>query len=169
MRKEKKKTVLVVEDEAEVRLFLKTVLEDAGFEVVTADNGKQALERIKHRKPDIISLDLVMPRMRGITFIKYLQNNPEWATIPFIVVTAHAYNHLGKEDVLKLKAEKSLAAPHSYLDKPIVASEYIKIIREVLDMEADNTGSMIGRIRDTSRVENTKRLEEALKTLGDYT
>jgi CheY-like chemotaxis protein len=61
----KNKTVLIVDDEPDIRLFLKTVLEDAGFNVMTANNGKHALERIKECKPDLISLDLVMPKMGG--------------------------------------------------------------------------------------------------------
>ena len=169
MKKEEKKTVLVVEDEMEVQIFLKTVLEDAGFAVEIADNGKHGLECIKRHKPDLISLDLVMPRMRGITFIKYLQQNPEWATIPVIVVTAHAYNHLGKEDYLKLKAEKSISAPHAYLDKPIAPSEYIRTIREVLQLDAERCPSADDVRENQSREVNLRRLEEALKTIGECT
>ncbi|RJP55397.1 MAG: response regulator, partial [Deltaproteobacteria bacterium] len=91
----KNKTVLIVDDEPDIRLFLKTVLEDAGFNVMTANNGKHALERIKECKPDLISLDLVMPKMGGVKLLSYLQKNPEWAKIPFIVVTAHAHDELG--------------------------------------------------------------------------
>ena len=136
MNKEKKETILVVDDEPDIRLFLKTVLEDAGFEVMTADNGKHALERINERKPDLISLDLVMPKMRGVTLLKYLQKNPEWAKIPFIVVTAHARDELGREDFLKLKADKMLVGPHSFIEKPVIPSEYIKMIKERLHFEA---------------------------------
>jgi CheY-like chemotaxis protein len=65
------KSVLVIDDEPDVRLFLKTVLEDAGFDVMLAANGKEALERVTEKKPDVISLDLVMPKMSGLKFYKY--------------------------------------------------------------------------------------------------
>ena len=168
MKRKDVKNVLVVEDELDVQIFLKTVLEDAGFAVDIADNGKHGLERIKLHKPDLISLDLVMPRMRGVTFIKYLQQNPEWATIPVIVVTAHAYNHAGKEDVLKLKAEKSITAPHAFLDKPIDPVEYITTIRNILHLENDGYPYPRRADRSEERRLNVHKLEEALKTIGDY-
>ena len=171
MREEEKKTILVVDDEPDILLFLKTVLEDAGFEVMTANNGKHALERIKEQKPDLISLDLVMPRMRGITLIKYLQQNPEWASIPVIVVTAHARDDLGKEDFLKLKAEKAFVAPHAYIEKPIVPSEYTKMIKEKLHIEEardSNSEDLKIKIRDKLKSADEKKLEEALKILGAY-
>ncbi len=71
------KTVLVVDDEPNVRLYLQTVLEDSGFEVQTAANGHQALDRMTEKKPDVISLDLVMPKMSGLNFFKYIQKNKE--------------------------------------------------------------------------------------------
>ena len=171
MNEEEKKTILVVDDEPDILLFLKTVLEDAGFEVMTANNGKHALERIKEQKPDLISLDLVMPRMRGITLIKYLQQNPEWASIPVIVVTAHARDDLGEEDFLQLKAEKALNAPHAYIEKPIVPSEYIKRIEEKLHIEraGDSNGEDLKiEIRDKLKSADKEKLEEALKILGAY-
>jgi CheY-like chemotaxis protein len=62
------KTVLVVDDEPDIQFYLKTILENAGFDVMVASNGKQALDRVKDRKPDVISLDLVMPKMSGLKF-----------------------------------------------------------------------------------------------------
>ena len=170
MGEEQKKRVLVVDDEPDIRLFLKTVLEDNGFDVDTADNGKHALERIKDCKPDLIMVDLVMPKMRGITLLSYLEKNPEWAQIPFIVVTAHAHDELGKEDFLKLKAEKILTAPHSYIEKPIVASEYVKAVRMRLGLEEENvndSGGLKDQIKDRLATANKEKLEEALKVLGD--
>ena len=170
MGEEKKKTILVVDDEPDIRLFLKTVLEDAGFEVMTADNGKHALEKIKERKPDLISLDLVMPKMRGITLLKYLQKNPEWSKIPFIVVTAHAHDELGKEDFLKLKADKILVSPPSYIEKPIVPSEYIKKIKENLGLEkaeVSDTEDLKAKIKEKLMVAKKEKLEETLRILSE--
>ncbi|MBW1678587.1 MAG: response regulator [Deltaproteobacteria bacterium] len=170
MDEEKKKTILVVDDEPDIRLFLKTVLEDAGFEVMTADNGKHALERIKDHKPDLISLDLVMPRMGGLKLLKYLQKNPKLAGIPFIVVTAHARDELGREDFLKLKAGKFLVSPHSYMEKPVVPSEYIKMINKRLGLEQgeiSDVEDLKARIMDRIATAKKEKLEETLKTLAE--
>ena len=165
-----KQRILVVDDEPDIRLFLKTVLEDAGFEVMTADNGKHALQQIKERKPDLISLDLVMPKMRGITLLKYLLKNPEWSKIPFIVVTAHARDELGEEDFLKLKADKLLVGPHSYIEKPIVPSEYIQKIKEALGLEESNiagSDDLKTKIKDKLKTAKKEKLQETLKVLTD--
>jgi CheY-like chemotaxis protein len=170
MSEEKKKTILVVEDEPDIRLFLKTVLEDAGFEVITADNGKHALDKIKYCKPDLISLDLVMPKMRGVTLLKFLQKNPEWAKIPFIVVTAHAHDTLGEKDFVKLKAEKVLVSPHSFIEKPIVPSEYIKIVRQRLGIEygvTSDTEELKSQIKEKIVTAKKEKLVETLKVLSE--
>lgn len=165
-----KKKILIVDDEPDIRIFLKTVLLDAGFEAMTADNGKRALEKIKECKPDLISLDLVMPRMRGITLLKCLQNNPDLSDIPFIVVTAHAHDDLGKEDFLKLKAANILVGSHSYIEKPIVPSEYVKRIKEKLgiDYDTESEVEMIkAKVKEKIATASKGKLEEILKLLKD--
>ena len=166
----KKKTVLVVDDEPDIQLFLTTVLEDAGFDVMTADNGKHALERISERKPDLISLDLVMPKMGGVKLLAYLQKNPEWAKIPFIIVTAHAHDEMGKEDMMKLKAEKVLIGPHSYIEKPIIPSEYVKKVKESLGMNAEGNSAaddLRVKLQDKLRTAGKEELEKALDALKE--
>ena len=65
MTRPEDKTILVVDDEEDIREYLSTVLEDAGFNVVTAADGQEALERVETTIPDFISLDLVMPKKIG--------------------------------------------------------------------------------------------------------
>jgi len=71
------KTILVVDDEPDTVTFLQTTLQYAGFQVMTASNGEEALERVKEKKPDFISLDLVMPKKSGIRFLYELRKNKE--------------------------------------------------------------------------------------------
>ena len=59
------KTVLVVDDEPNIRQYLKTILEDAEFNVLTAQDGEEALGIIRQQRPDFISLDLIMPKKSG--------------------------------------------------------------------------------------------------------
>ena len=65
MDKAENKTILVVDDEPDVRQYLAAVLEDAGFNVKMASDGQEALELIRQEPPDFISLDLIMPRKSG--------------------------------------------------------------------------------------------------------
>ncbi len=129
------KTVLVVDDEPDVRLFLKTVLEDAGFDVMLAANGKEALERVTEKKPDVISLDLVMPKMSGLKFYKYIQKNPERADIPVVVVTAHAQDEMGKGDLAKIEAARPSRGVLLTLEKPVQPVAYVNAIRKAAGLE----------------------------------
>ena len=138
------KTVLVVEDEPDVQLYLQTVLEDAGFRVITADNGKQALDRMKDKTPDLISLDLEMPKMRGVKLLEYLQKNPVWAKIPFIIVTSHMRDDIGKMDMEELKAQKIVVGPHAFMEKPIVPAKYVERIRQALNISGGQSPASPG-------------------------
>lgn len=135
MVKPEDKTVLVVDDEEDVREFLSTVLEDAGFNVVTASDGVEALEMVTMAPPDFISLDLVMPRKSGIKFLYELRHNKDWKTIPVVIVTAHAHDELGKSDFDGIFTGKSLTGPNVYLEKPVNPDSYVHLVCEKLGIE----------------------------------
>ncbi len=131
MAKPENKTILVADDEADVRDFLSMVLSEAGFNVITADDGFQALEQVKKHKPDLISLDLVMPERSGVKFHRDMAKNKEWAKIPIIIVTGHARDELGKSDLKDL----TLSGPGIYLEKPVKPRNYIAAIKRLLGMD----------------------------------
>jgi signal transduction histidine kinase/CheY-like chemotaxis protein len=81
-------SVLVVEDDPSIREMVRRSLQQEGWAVAEAENGKVALERIAEKKPDLILLDLMMPEMDGFEFVAVLRTNPDWAKIPVVVVTA---------------------------------------------------------------------------------
>jgi len=131
MGNEKKKTVLVVDDEADVRSFLMAALIEADFEVVTAEDGDDALQKVKESIPDLISLDLVMPKKSGARFYRELNKNKDWASIPVIIVTGHARDNLGKADLKEL----TMSGPGLYLEKPVKPHNYIAAIKRILGMD----------------------------------
>ena len=128
-------TVLVVDDEDDIRRFLSVALEDAGFEVITAENGKEALEKVKANRPDFISLDLVMPGGSGIAFLHELRRNKDWIHIPVMVVTGHARDELGKVDLDNALEGKLLSGPGMYLEKPVTPQKYVGAVMKSLGME----------------------------------
>jgi signal transduction histidine kinase/CheY-like chemotaxis protein len=83
-----KSTVLVVEDDTVTRQLLRRMLEDAGWKVEEAENGRVALARIVEAMPAIILLDLMMPEIDGFQLIDILRTNAEWRRIPVVVITA---------------------------------------------------------------------------------
>ncbi len=129
------KKILVVDDEPDVRLYLQTVLVDAGFQVETACDGYEALEMFEANPPDAVSLDLVMPRKSGAKFLYEYHKHDEWSRIPVILVTAHAKDDLGKEDFDEIMANRSLVGPETYLEKPVKPLSYVNSFKRALGIE----------------------------------
>ena len=164
------KMVLVVDDEPDIQFYLKTILQNAGFDVMVASNGKQALDRVKERKPDVISLDLVMPRMSGLKFYQYLQKNPEKADIPCVIVTAHGKDDFGSKDLSRLQEEWA-NRPLYYLEKPVKPSVYVNTIREAMGLSAvtddsEERQSLLMQLQDRMKDADTERLKDALRALA---
>ena len=133
------KSILVVDDEPDVRNFLAACIEDAGFNVVTAVDGIDALEKIEARTPDLVTLDLVMPRLSGIELMRKLRRNDKWANIPVIVITAHAHDEFGSGDIEKFTAFAVRHRPRYTMEKPVTPARLVKAIREILNVEIDET------------------------------
>ena len=81
-------TVLVVEDDIATREVIRHLLEKVGIQVVEAENGRVALERLALGQPGLILLDLMMPEMDGFQFVDYVRQHEAWRGIPIVVVTA---------------------------------------------------------------------------------
>ena len=117
-------TVLVVEDEADVREFERTLLESAGFDVRTACNGAEGLRCARERPPAVVLLDLMMPVMDGLTFLRERQRDPFIRRVPVVCVTAG-----GREMVahaLRLGASRCLQKPTDLDELCGAIAEYAK-------------------------------------------
>jgi putative two-component system response regulator len=82
--------ILLVDDSATIRQIVSKALEEAGFQVMTAENGNQGLTRIKEKRPDIIISDINMPEMDGIEFCKRIHADPNLAIIPFVIMSTNS-------------------------------------------------------------------------------
>jgi CheY-like chemotaxis protein len=130
------KHILVVDDEADVREYLKTALEDAGFTVQTANDGLEALAAVQRTPPDLISLDLVMPHHSGARFYHDLQHDKRLSKIPVLIVTGHARDEMGRSDF----KEMTMSGSGVYLEKPVRPDSYVSAVRRLLGMEAPAGG-----------------------------
>jgi len=109
---ESKPKILIVEDEPDIVEILKMALTKTGYEVDCAYDGEEALEKVKNFKPDLILLDLMIPKIDGATVNIKLKENPETANIPVIVVTGKG----NLKEFLNLKEGVTIAG---YYEKPI--------------------------------------------------
>jgi CheY-like chemotaxis protein len=80
-------TVLVVDDQAELRQLFQRVLESQGYQIVCAANGQAGLAMLDATNPQLILLDMAMPQMDGITFLRNLRQKPKFQTVPVIVLS----------------------------------------------------------------------------------
>ena len=121
MSKSQTKTVLVVEDEPDVRSFLTRLLELEGYQVLSAGDGEAALEVFKHATPDVVLLDIMLPGIDGYTVCQRIR---EFSPVPIIMVTAK-----GKEEE---KVRGFDAGADDYVLKPFSASVLVARVKVVL-------------------------------------
>jgi len=123
-------TVLIVEDDETTRQMLRKSLETNEYKVRTANNGKEALEKVNQFKPGLILLDLMMPEMDGFEFAEKLREKKEWMDIPVVVITA---KDLTKEDLGRLKGNvESIMQKGSYSKNELLSEvgERIKKLKK---------------------------------------
>ena len=169
MEQARDKTILVVDDEPDVREYLKTVLEDAEFNVVTAADGVEALEMIHQEKPDFISLDLIMPRKSGHKLLYELKRDKELSRIPVLIVTAHARDELGKDNLEDLLSNRVMSGPGTYLEKPVNPLSYVRSVQRALGIEeseeAEDKLSLRGELQQELQGADADALRQALEAL----
>src|SRR3990172_9832781 len=115
------RTILVVDDKANVRQLLSEYLTGQGFKVVTATNGREALYAARHETPDVILLDIMMPEMDGYEFLREYRRE---RSVPVIIITAREEE---TDAVLGLKL-----GADDYVIKPFRMRELVARIRAVL-------------------------------------
>jgi two-component system alkaline phosphatase synthesis response regulator PhoP len=148
------KTVLVVDDEPNVREYLAQILLDAGFRVLTAGDGNEAMEIIQRERPDFISLDLVMPRKSGHKLLYELRKDRELSRIPVLIVTAHAQDELGEGDLKDILDNRVISGPGVYLEKPVKPLTYVRAVQRALGIEETPT--------DADRISLQEELKKVL-------
>jgi two-component system KDP operon response regulator KdpE len=125
-------TIIVIEDEAQIRRFLRTALTSEGYHIIEAENGTQGLTEAATRKPDMIILDLGLPDMDGVEVVKGIR---AWSSMPVLILSARS------QESDKISALD--AGADDYLVKPFGVGELLARIRVALrhasPMAADDT------------------------------
>jgi DNA-binding response OmpR family regulator len=143
--------ILIVDDDESIRSLLQQELGDAGYNIDEASNGKEALERVRTNRPDLIILDIMMPEMNGFDVAAVLKNDPQTMDIPIIVLS-----------VVQDKARGFRIGVDRYLTKPIDTDLLFNEIGSLLEQGKSKRKVMIVD-EDTAAVST---LTEVLKTKG---
>ena len=126
------KKVLVVDDDPNLVTYLKALLEDNGYEVITAKDGNEGLVKTKKERPDTITLDLLMPEKTGIKMFRELRKDENLRNIPVIMVTGISSEYQAFTEFTKFLSKMKIPGPEGYLEKPIDPEGFITKIKEVL-------------------------------------
>lgn len=127
------KTVLAVDDEAQAREFLSTVLEENGYTPILATNGVEAMAIIRLNKPDLVIMDILMPKQSGIRMYRELKTSEFLKDIPVIICSGIARRTLLRaQAALTESGGESVPDPDAYLEKPVVPERLVATVRKIL-------------------------------------
>ena len=127
----KKKKILIVDDELDMRIFLSTLLETSGYKPVMTRDGTEGLQKARDVAPDLIILDIMMPGEGGVHMYRQLKTDKILNKIPVIMLSAVArktFNHYIK--MLNVRLENAIPDPEAYMEKPPEAEELLRIIED---------------------------------------
>ncbi len=102
-------SILVVEDNDDLLLLLRLILESAGYQVKTVDNGTDALAHIEQHKPQLILMDIMMPEISGLQVARKIKEQSDYKALPILLVSA--VDRLEDEQLLKSKADGIIYKP----------------------------------------------------------
>ncbi len=130
----KKKKILIIDDEPDVVTFLITLLEDQGFETCAAQDGEEGWEKIQKERPDLICLDILMPRKTGIKLYRQVRQNQTLKCIPVVIITGLGPAQYADSEFKKFIYHRSIVPPpDGYLEKPIDTEVLLKTISAILE------------------------------------
>ncbi|MFC2132120.1 response regulator [Bacteroidota bacterium] len=122
-----RKTILIIDDEPDTLTFFSSLLEDNGYNTITAENGEEGFKRINEQKPDLITLDITMPEMSGVKYYRTIRSNEEWKSIPIIIITGIADDFRNF-----ISTRKQVPPPDGYISKPVEEKELIELVETLL-------------------------------------
>jgi two-component system, OmpR family, phosphate regulon response regulator PhoB len=129
-----KPTILIVDDEMDMRIFMRTLFETSGFQPVAVPNGKEGIEKAKGLQPDLIILDVMMPGEGGALMYKALKGDPDLRNIPVIMCSAVAqtsFQHYLK--MLNARSSQPVPDPEAYMEKPPEPDALLALAKKVMD------------------------------------
>lgn len=118
------KTILVVDDEQDLLDLMEIILGGEGFNIITASNGQEAINKLKETIPDLVLLDVMMPIMDGWQTLKNIKTTKETSHLPVVMVTAK----IGDDDRMRGLREGAT----DYIGKPFAPREVVNRIKTIL-------------------------------------
>lgn len=127
------KTIIIIDDDADTRTYLSTILLRGGYKVLTAGDGQEGWNLVQEHKPDLVLLDMMMPRKSGLNLLNEIKTNPNFSNIPVIMVSG--VGQMTGVDMQRYLADKSTdkkIKPGAFLEKPVKPEKLLKAVAEFL-------------------------------------
>ena len=129
----KSRKILIVDDEPDIVIYFTMLLEEEGFEVVSASSADQGLELARKEKPDLICLDIMMPRKSGLACYREMRMEPDLRDTPVVIVSAFGQPQDFRGDRFrKLIADPEIPEPSGFVEKPIKPADFVQALRAFL-------------------------------------
>ena len=127
------RTILLIDDDADTRTYMSTILFRGGYRIITARDGQEGWKLIEENRPDLILLDMMMPRRSGMHLLSEIKAHPDYKSIPVFVITG--VGQMTGVDMNKyiggLPGNGS-AKPEAFLEKPVKPDRLLKLVKEYL-------------------------------------
>ena len=145
------KQILVIDDDENIRRFISLLLTENGYDAATACDGAEGLQMVTQAKPDLIVLDVMMPKKTGLTLFKQLKRDDQYKDVPILMLTGvtgvieemethkdetfeHPFDNLRealKKSIRELRDE-GLVKPEMFVDKPVDPDSFVERVRQLI-------------------------------------
>ena len=128
------KRILIIDDEPDILMYLKILLENSGYSVVTASNGQEGIELARAEMPNLVCLDIMMPRKTGVALYQEIKTDPKLKKLPCIIISAYesAYSFKGQA-FKRLVQDRTIPEPLKFFEKPIDVNAFLEFINGYLN------------------------------------
>ena len=128
-----RKKVLTVDDDPDIISFVVTVLEENDYIPLEANNGEEALAKIRQEKPDLVICDVLMPRQSGIKMYRELKTDDSLKNIPVIILSGITRRtFLRSQEALTEFGGQNVPEPEAYIEKPVAPEELAEMIQKLI-------------------------------------
>ncbi len=128
------KRVLIVDDDSDIITFVVTVLEEHGYTPLIAKNGEEGLAKVRQDNPDLVLLDVLMPKQSGIKMYRELKTDESMKSIPVVILSGIAKRtFLRSQEALTEFGGQNVPEPEAYIEKPVEPEELAEIVKEFVD------------------------------------
>lgn len=126
--------VMVIDDEPDIRTYLMAALEDCGYETCTTKENEPVLDAVSQQKPDLIILDIMMPRRSGVSIYLELRTSLAFKDIPIILISGMSpVKDVMKEGLEQLIGQNAISPPNGFVEKPIKLPAFVEMVEKSLE------------------------------------